>query len=98
MCLSMRVCHVYFKCMCYLNYLVSIQALTVQQIKKLQILIDESHQKCTARMKECEAQRDAHLTQIGNILHPSVPISDNEVWVLDKNEHTHAHTHYYYSQ
>ena len=49
------------------------------QIKKLQTLIEEYNQKCTARIKECEAERHLYLTQIGNILHPSVPISNNEV-------------------
>ena len=59
-----------------------IQVLSVQQIKKLQTLIDDSNQKCTVKMKDFEAQRHTHLTQIGNILHPSVPISDNEVYTL----------------
>ena len=49
------------------------------QIKKLQTLIEESNQKSTARMKECETQRQYHLSQIGNTLHPSVPISSSEV-------------------
>ena len=51
----------------------------MQQIKKLQCLIEDASKKCVAEMKECESERDANLTQIGNILHPSVPISNNEV-------------------
>ena len=51
----------------------------MQQIKKLQSLIEDASKKCVAEMKECESERDANLTQIGNILHPSVPISNNEV-------------------
>ena len=57
------------------------QALTVTQIKKVQALIEESNDRCTAEMKECEAVRHFHLIQIGNLLHPHVPISDDEVCV-----------------
>ena len=56
-----------------------LQALTVKQIKKLQTEVDKLNQSCTAQLKECELQRHAYLTQIGNILHPSVPISATEV-------------------
>ena len=48
-------------------------------IKKVQSFIEEANKKCVTEMRECETTRHAHLTQIGNILHPSVPISDNEV-------------------
>lgn len=54
------------------------RVLTVQQIKKLQALIEDASKKCVTEMKECESERDANLTQIGNVLHPSVPISNNE--------------------
>jgi seryl-tRNA synthetase len=55
-----------------------LKALTVKQIKKLQNEVDKLNQSCTAQLKECELQRHAYLTQIGNILHPSVPISATE--------------------
>ncbi|CAI8034420.1 Serine--tRNA ligase, cytoplasmic [Geodia barretti] len=55
-----------------------LKALTVKQIKKLQTEVDKLNQSCTAQLKECELQRHAYLTQIGNILHPSVPISATE--------------------
>ena len=58
----------------------------MKQIKKVQVLVEEANKKCVAEMKECEAQRHSHLIQIGNILHPSVPISDNEV-------HVHVYIH-----
>ena len=45
------------------------------------MLIQESNDRCTVEMKECETVRQQHLIQIGNTLHPSVPISDNEVGV-----------------
>ena len=53
----------------------------MRQIKKLQSLIEDASKKCVTEMKECESERDANLTQIGNILHPSVPISNNEVMI-----------------
>ena len=56
------------------------QPLMVTQIKKIQSLIEESSDRNKAEMKECEVERYKHLVMIGNILHPSVPISDDEVW------------------
>ena len=44
-------------------------------------MIEESNAKCVLEMKECETKRRFHLTQIGNLLHPSVPIHDDEVHV-----------------
>ena len=57
------------------------QPLTVTQIKKIQSLIEEASDKNKVEMKECEVERYKHLVMIGNILHPSVPISDDEVSV-----------------
>ena len=57
-----------------------LQPLTVTQIKKIQSLIEESSDRNKAEMKECEVERYKHLVMIGNVLHPSVPISDDEVW------------------
>ena len=54
------------------------------QIKKIQSLIEESSDKNKAEMKECEVERYTHLVMIGNVLHPSVPISDDEVSHLFK--------------
>ena len=51
------------------------------QIKKIQSLIEEASDKNKVEMKECEEERYKHLAMIGNILHPSVPISDDEVCV-----------------
>ena len=55
------------------------QPLTVKQIKRIQSLIDAANEQCHVELKACEMERSQHLIQIGNILHPSVPISDNEV-------------------
>ena len=51
------------------------------QIKKIQQLIEEANEKNATERKELEAVRSQHLVMIGNILHPSVPISNNEVCV-----------------
>ena len=68
------------------------QGLTVKQIKKLQTAVDKLNQSCTAEMKECELQRHAYLTQIGNILHPSVPISATEVYSFVHCLSTHSYS------
>ena len=53
----------------------------VTQIKKVQSLIQESNGCYAAEMKECETVRHQHLVQIGNTLHPRVPISNESVCV-----------------
>lgn len=55
-----------------------LQPLTVKQIKKVQSLMDEANGKCTVEMKECKTERHRHLVMIGNVLHPSVPVSNDE--------------------
>ena len=55
------------------------QPLTVTQIKKIQSLIEEASEKNKMEIKECEVERYKHLVMIGNVLHPSVPISNDEV-------------------
>ena len=58
-----------------------LQPVTVTQIKKVQSLIEEAANKTKIEIKECEEERYKHLVMIGNILHPSVPISNDEVHV-----------------
>ena len=55
------------------------QPLTVTQIKKVQSLIEEAANRTKVEIKECEEERYKHLVMIGNVLHPSVPISNDEV-------------------
>ena len=77
----------------YTGIIFLFQPLTVTQIKKVQSLIQESNDRCAAEMKECETVRHQHLVQIGNTLHPRVPISNDEVsvcvwvcvWNMEKN-------------
>ncbi|XP_026723062.1 cadherin EGF LAG seven-pass G-type receptor 2-like, partial [Athene cunicularia] len=53
-------------------------ALQVSQIKKVRLLIDEAILKCDAERVRLEAERFESLREIGNLLHPSVPISNDE--------------------
>lgn len=55
------------------------QALTVTQIKKVRLLVDEATEKTDSDRLKLEAQRFEYQRDIGNLLHPSVPISNDEV-------------------
>ncbi|XP_078500341.1 serine--tRNA ligase, cytoplasmic [Lissotriton helveticus] len=52
--------------------------LTVTQIKRLRVLIDEAIEKGNTERVKLEAERFENLREIGNLLHPSVPISNDE--------------------
>lgn len=54
------------------------QALTVNQIKKVRVLIDEKIIETKKEMEELEAARNFNMFQIGNLLHETVPVSDDE--------------------
>ncbi|CAO2599758.1 Serine--tRNA ligase, cytoplasmic [Lemmus lemmus] len=56
----------------------TLAALKVSQIKKVRLLIDEAIQKCDGERLKLEAERFENLREIGNLLHPSVPISNDE--------------------
>lgn len=58
---------------------IGLQALTVTQIKKIRLLVDEAVQKGDCERQRLEAERFEYLREIGNLLHPSVPISNDEV-------------------
>lgn len=60
---------------------VHLQNLKVSQIKKVRLLIDEAILKCDTERLKLEAERFENLREIGNLLHPSVPISNDEVGV-----------------
>ena len=49
------------------------------QIKKVRALIDEGIVKCNKEVELVEHLRSDKLFQVGNILHESVPISNDEV-------------------
>ncbi|XP_026864292.2 serine--tRNA ligase, cytoplasmic isoform X1 [Electrophorus electricus] len=52
--------------------------LTVTQIKKVRLLVDEAIQKMDTERLKLETERFEYLREIGNLLHPSVPISNDE--------------------
>merc|ERR1712038_643615 len=54
------------------------QGLTVTQIKRIRVLIDEAIEKNKVKMEEMEKSRDSILGEMSNWLHPSVPVSNDE--------------------
>ncbi|XP_066559136.1 serine--tRNA ligase, cytoplasmic [Amia ocellicauda] len=53
-------------------------ALSVTQIKRVRVLVDEAIAEGDAERLCLEGQRFEFLREIGNLLHPSVPISNDE--------------------
>lgn len=51
----------------------------MSQLKRVRVLIDEAVTKCDDDRVKCETSRNESLKEIGNVLHESVPISDDEV-------------------
>ncbi|CAB4025690.1 Serine--tRNA ligase, cytoplasmic, partial [Paramuricea clavata] len=56
----------------------TLQGLTVTQIKKIRVLIDEEIVNCRKQVEEWEKQRNSMLFEIGNLLHDDVPVSNDE--------------------
>ncbi|KAF6719532.1 Serine--tRNA ligase, cytoplasmic [Oryzias melastigma] len=56
----------------------TLSVLTVSQIKKVRLLVDEAVEKTDKERLRLEAERFEYLREIGNLLHPSVPISNDE--------------------
>uniref|UniRef100_A0A3B5LEC9 serine--tRNA ligase n=1 Tax=Xiphophorus couchianus TaxID=32473 RepID=A0A3B5LEC9_9TELE len=57
----------------------TLSALTVTQIKKVRLLVDEAVEKTDRERMKLEAERFEYQREIGNLLHPSVPVSNDEV-------------------
>ncbi|KAI5095926.1 serine--tRNA ligase, cytoplasmic [Silurus meridionalis] len=55
-----------------------LSTLNVTQIKKVRMLVDEAIQKKDEERLRLEMERFESLREIGNLLHPSVPISNDE--------------------
>ncbi|KAF5275194.1 hypothetical protein FQR65_LT04226 [Abscondita terminalis] len=55
-----------------------LKTITVNQIKKVRILIDEELVKNEKELIDIEKKRNAALSEIGNYLHDSVPVNDDE--------------------
>lgn len=56
----------------------SLKTLTVMQIKKIRSLIDDAIQKNDESLKTTELERNNALREVGNHLHESVPVSNDE--------------------
>ena len=56
-----------------------LQGLTVNQIKKIRVLIDEAITKTDQDLHDCGNERNKTLFEIGNLLHETCVISNNEV-------------------
>lgn len=51
---------------------------TLSQLKQLRVCTEEQTIRLTQEMADCENERNEVLREIGNLLHPDVPISDDE--------------------
>lgn len=58
-----------------------LKPLTVTQLKKVRVLIDEAIQQNDLDLQKTEKERNNALREIGNHLHDSVPVSNDEVSV-----------------
>jgi len=54
------------------------QTLSLGQLKALRVKIEEGNEKNSKDLEECEKTRTESLREVGNILHSSVPVDDNE--------------------
>lgn len=57
----------------------SLAKLTIKQIKRVSTLIDTEIERTKERLIKSENDRNSALHEIGNIVHDSVPVSNNEV-------------------
>uniref|UniRef100_T1GEC5 serine--tRNA ligase n=1 Tax=Megaselia scalaris TaxID=36166 RepID=T1GEC5_MEGSC len=55
-----------------------LKTLTVNQIKKVRLLLDEAMVENERLLVEAESQRNTALREVGNHLHESVPVSNDE--------------------
>ena len=55
------------------------QAFNVKQLKRLSQLTDGSIKQCNDERVACEQERSASVKLIGNMLHDTVPVSNDEV-------------------
>lgn len=62
-------------------YIFIVQALTVAQIKKLRVVIDEQITQNDTSLTVHETERNEALKEMGNFLHESCIVSNDEVFV-----------------
>lgn len=58
---------------------VALAALTIKQIIGISLTLDTEIEELEKKANEAENQRDTILLKIGNLVHSSVPVSDDEV-------------------
>ncbi|XP_065314450.1 serine--tRNA ligase, cytoplasmic-like isoform X2 [Gordionus sp. m RMFG-2023] len=75
-----------------------LKPLSIQQIKNIKPLIEEKINQCNKLRSDCENSRNEALSELGNLLHVSVPISNNEdenkvlkLWGDTNIEKTYSH-------
>jgi seryl-tRNA synthetase len=56
-----------------------LKPLTVTQLKKVRVLVDEAVEQNDLDLQRTEKERNNALREIGNHLHDSVPVSNDEV-------------------
>ena len=61
------------------------QGLTVSQIKNVRTLIDRNIAECNEEVVNIEQLRNEKLFEVGNLLHESVPVSNDEVRITEHN-------------
>ncbi len=57
----------------------SLAKLNIKQIKRVSLLIDTEIERTKENLVKIENERNSTLHEIGNIVHESVPVSNNEV-------------------
>ena len=62
----------------------------MKQIKRVVSMVEAANDKCSEERKQVEAERTKNLVMIENLVHPSVPISNDEV-IVDVSYHMNAH-------
>lgn len=55
------------------------KTLTIPQLKRVRSLVDEAILKCQEEVTKLEKQRNEMVKEIGNLVHDSVVISNDEV-------------------
>lgn len=56
----------------------ALKALTVVQLKKVKTMLDDEVANCNRQLAEFDQIRSSNHREIGNLLHSTVPVSDNE--------------------
>ena len=59
--------------------------LSIKQLKRVSLLVDTEIEKTKEKLIKIENDRNNALHEIGNLVHDSVPVSNNEVLSDDRN-------------